>query len=98
MKARIKGTKEIVEVLGLGVNGKYLQCKLNNGEIDMLPPDSLVEINERTFDWESFRAEAAKDILCAMINHFGTKDNLEDIKFSILCADMLIAKLKEKEA
>lgn len=49
------------------------------------------------FDWQSFRAEAAKDILCAMINHFGTKVNLEDIKFSIICADMLIAKLKEKE-
>lgn len=52
---------------------------------------------ESTFDWQSFRAEAAKDILCAMINHFGTKDNLEDIKFSIICADMLITKLKENE-
>lgn len=47
--------------------------------------------------WYRFRTEAAKDILCAMINHFGTKDNLEDIKFSIICTDMLIAKLKEKE-
>lgn len=54
------------------------------------------------FDWQSFRAEAAKDILCAMITKFGMKDRLEDIitediKFSIVCADVLIDKLKEKE-
>ena len=26
----------------------------------------------KQFDWQSFRAEAAKDILCAMIARFGT--------------------------
>ena len=47
------------------------------------------------FDWQSFRAEAAKDILCAMINHFGTSQL--DVNESVIWADILIEKLKEKE-
>ena len=48
-----------------------------------------------SFDWQSFRAEAAKDILCAMINHFGTKDiDMDDV---VRWTDSLISKLKEKE-
>ena len=51
--------------------------------------------NVKQFDWESFRAEAAKDILCAMINHFGTKDiDMDDV---VKWTDSLISKLKEKE-
>ena len=49
----------------------------------------------KVFDWQSFRAEAAKDILCAMINHFGTSNiDMNDV---VKWTDSLISKLKEKE-
>ena len=62
-------------------------------------------INQDSFDWQSFRAEAAKDILCAMISNEGVADerNVDDftkdnqVKDAILYADKLISKLKEKE-
>ena len=47
------------------------------------------------FNWQSFRAEAAKDILCAMIAKFGTSDiDMNDV---VKWTDSLISKLKEKE-
>ena len=49
----------------------------------------------KQLDWQSFRAEAAKDILCAMINHFGTSNiDMNDV---VKWTDSLISKLKEKE-
>jgi recombinational DNA repair protein RecT len=45
--------------------------------------------------WNHFRAEAAKDILCSMINHFGTSNiDMNDV---VKWTDSLISKLKEKE-
>lgn len=50
------------------------------------------------FDWQTFRAEAAKDILCAFISNERikvSKDNTEDfIECSIALADVLTIKLK----
>lgn len=60
---------------------------------------------QEMFDWQSFRAEAAKDILCAMINRESsftrngnpvTKHD-DFIEMAIIDADVLISKLKEKE-
>lgn len=52
----------------------------------------------KEFDWQSFRAEAAKDILCAMIqggyDYSRTKSQSE---LSVKYADELIKQLKEKE-
>lgn len=57
------------------------------------------------FDWQSFRNQAAKDILCAMINRESsftrngnpvTKHD-DFIEMAIIDADVLISKLKEKE-
>ena len=54
-----------------------------------------------TFDWQAFRAEAAKDILCALASNSCvhlTKDNVDKfIEGSVATADMLISKLKEDE-
>lgn len=60
---------------------------------------------EIIFDWQSFRAEAAKDILCAIINRENpltrngeVVDSHQDfIEIAIADADALIKKLKEKE-
>ena len=53
------------------------------------------------FDWQSFQAEAAKDILCAMIgsttyNFYESTISLHTAR-AIDFADNLISKLKEKE-
>ena len=59
---------------------------------------------KENFDWQSFRAEAAKDILCAtlsggtasgMIGIIPEKETI--VKASIEIADELIKQLKEKE-
>lgn len=60
-----------------------------------------VELFEREdFDWQSFRNQAAKDILCAMlidqrISYITTYKDL--VKMSLECTDELIKQLKEKE-
>jgi hypothetical protein len=102
MKARIKGTNTIVECIRIdgffGEKGKGVYCQYINGEhpgaYETIPGDCLIEL-ENDFNWRSFRAEAAKDILCSMINHFGTSNiDMNDV---VKWTDSLISKLKEKE-
>lgn len=57
------------------------------------------------FDWQSFRNQAAKDILCAIINREGSltrngqvvASHQDFIEIAVEDADVLISKLKEKE-
>lgn len=55
------------------------------------------------FDWQPFRAEAAKDILCAVLPKTKVIDDnfhqsiQKAIYNSVYVADMLIKQLKEKE-
>ena len=95
MKAKIKKTGEIINLspstsLTLNICDSW-------GNPIVLKPEEIELIQDKTdsFDWQSFRAEAAKDILCAMINHFGTSQL--DVNESVIWADILIEKLKEKE-
>jgi len=53
--------------------------------------------NVSSFDWESFRAVAAKDILCAVIADGSISITNEEVTESIGLADELIKQLKEKE-
>lgn len=55
---------------------------------------------ETSFDWQSFRAEAAKDILAgfaAKIGHPIDDYSEQSCKYAINLADELIKQLKEKE-
>ena len=53
---------------------------------------------DEDFDWQSFRAEAAKDILCAMIQGGYGQDRIEHQSvLAVKYADELITQLKEKE-
>lgn len=47
-------------------------------------------------DWSSFRREAAKDILCALVSDGRTSVNAESVKNSIAIADELIRQLKQE--
>lgn len=48
-------------------------------------------------DWQSFRAEAAKDILCAIISQPNLGYYGDEVENAIIFADKLISKLKEEE-
>lgn len=64
--------------------------------------DRTIELHEN-FNWQSFRAEAAKDILCAVLTEVRIIDDdfqrsiKNTISNSIDVADELIKQLKEKE-
>jgi hypothetical protein len=107
MKARIKGTNTIVECIRIdgffGEKGKGVYCQYINGEhpgaYETIPGDCLIEI-ENDFDWQSFRAEAAKDILCAMLTDQRISEIMpykDLVRMSLECTDELIKQLKEKE-
>jgi hypothetical protein len=104
MKARIKGTNTIVECIRIdgffGEKGKGVYCQYINGEhsgaYETIPGDCLIEL-ENDFDWQSFRAEAAKDILCAIISQPNLGYYGDEVENAVIFVDKLISKLKEKE-
>ena len=113
MKARIKGTNIIVKCIRIDGDGffggkdKGIYCQYINGEhpgaYETIPGDCLIEIEE-AFDWQSFRAEAAKDILSNSLIPFALREFDEGTinvdywaEQAVLWADNLITKLKEKE-
>ena len=54
----------------------------------------------KQFDWQSFRNQAAKDILCAMLTDQRISETMsykDLVKMSLECTDELIKQLKEKE-
>ena len=95
MKARIKETREIVEVEGLFdvgtalVNGRYFKVS----ELDFFD-------NFETIDWEQRRYELAKSAMQGYCIALGINDDSEtydDIAIgSLRAADALIKKLKGK--
>ena len=54
---------------------------------------------ETFFDWQSFRAEAAKDILCAIIQsgYYGEDRIVHQSEWAVGYANELVKQLKEKE-
>jgi len=71
----------------------------NYGEVKAIVDAPLPDVKFiPTFDWQAFRAEAAKDILCAFASNERielSKDNIEkSVECSIALADILIIKLK----
>ena len=109
MKYKIRKTGEIVDVVGYSActHTRYPStdyvCYINNGGNEIVGRglnliwdfEPINEENENNFDWQSFRNQATKDILCAMINHFGTSSiDMDDV---VKWTDSLISKLKEKE-
>jgi hypothetical protein len=57
-------------------------------------------INQDSFDWQSFRNQAAKDILCCMAKQrvYGEDSTIShQSELAVKYADSLIKQLKEKE-
>ena len=109
MKARNNKTGEIVTNFSMSKEFgtiSYLDSnktlKLANacdGEWTMLEDEN--DNFSNSFNWQSFRNQAAKDILCAMISsttYCFTESTIDShTDRAIRFADNLISKLKEKE-
>lgn len=88
MKAKVIKTGEIVNVTPMG-NGwstgdAYQSRTFTNSQLDF-------EYQE----WDAFRREAAKDILCAIIQGNTSYDSLYEVHHSVELADELIKQLRD---
>ena len=94
-KARIKHTDMIIDTVrepsGWLWNSIQGRVYLNKEELDFLDSDDI--------DWQSFRAEAAKDILCSIIQsgYYGKDRITHQSELAIEYVDSLIKQLKEKK-
>lgn len=98
MKARIKKTGEIINIASYATITLDM-CDSWGNPIE-LKPEEIELIQDKTidFDWQSFRAEAAKDILCALIHKTDNFIGKDSAGYAIMIADEPIKQLKEKEA
>ena len=95
MKARIKHTQQIIDVewdirgwIWDGPKGKRI---FDTEELAFFDSDNI--------DWQSFRAEAAKEFTAALLSVIDWEHTYNEniIKQAIDLADELIKQLKEKE-
>lgn len=101
MKAIIKGTNIEVEVQPfysdgqfVGFSDKDIPGYCTYTKEDLIFPDATDCTN---IDWQSFRREAAKDILCAMVSGgYGRGRESEHAYLAIKYADELIKHLKQE--
>lgn len=80
-----KGWNGVARYVKKGTNGPIRQ----SDDVEIIEEDKPKD----TTGWESFRREAAKDILCAIVSHTGGDANIER---AVELADELIKQLKEK--
>lgn len=99
MKARIKKTGEIVNLASYAAITLDV-CDSWGNPIEMKPEDiELIQDKTDDFDWQSFRVEAAKDILCAMIQsgYYGEDRIVHHSELAVKYTDELIKQLKKED-
>lgn len=96
MKAKIKGTGEIVEVKQKGT--VHISCPAYHTTDNRIIPSFALEF-EKNIDWEKRRYEIAKDMMTAAEQHnndtTGFKNTMAQAQYAIECANALIAELKK---
>lgn len=105
MKARNNKTGEIVTNFKWSgewgtatyIDSEGLLCisNTNDGEWTIIE-----ESDENTFDWEAFRRETAKSVMCTLIardKYFEYNTDIEIARQSIALSDELIRQLKEEK-
>ena len=91
MKAIRKGDGKEVDVILLH-DKEYIDVLPNEHDCKRIYPAETLVVDE-VVDWQAFRREAAKDILCTMIQ--GQYEIPTDITLAIKVADRLIEELKK---
>lgn len=102
-----RGVEPIVALIGDGrleevdtfyTNGVYIRGKQSVHDLSLIPNPDYKEPTttcSTSVDWDAFRREAAKDILCALITSDMAGAPEEKSRWSIDAADELIKQLKE---
>ena len=94
MKARNKATGEIVDVY----YDYFLELWTVKGRSDIkFTPNALELLEEKDIDWEERRYETARQIMDSQLSCCGYERSMieQAVKFSVECADALIAELKK---
>lgn len=94
MKARIKNTGEIVDVY----YDYFLELWTVKGRSDRkFAPNALELLEKKDIDWEERRYEIARQIMDSQLSCCGYERSMieQSVKFSVKCADALIAELKK---
>ena len=102
MKAIRKSDGKIINVEVHGWNGDCAISYHTNFKDFYKPEDLDFNIPQETeqsssFDWQSFRNQASKDILCAMIPRYEGSIGNEVVEYALFITDKLITKLKEEK-
>lgn len=104
MKARVKATGDIIDVsqtesiiTSRGVEKQYIE---NSDERRFYLRSELEFIHEKPqkdIDWEKRRYETARQIMDSQLSCCGYERSMieQAVKFSVECADALIAELKK---
>lgn len=94
MKARNKKSNEIVDVYFDYFSGLWT-AKGNSDE--KFAPNALELLEEKDIDWEERRYEIARQIMDSQLSCCGYERSMieQSAKFSVECADALIAELKK---
>jgi len=78
--------------------GKLVLCKKDDGTCTYSSLLNMEIVDESpSVDWNAFRREAAKDILCALIIHCSIPREKDGVRIAIKYADELIKQLKEEK-
>lgn len=94
MKARIKNSNEIVDVY---FDYFYGLWTVKGNPDTKFAPNALELLEEKDIDWEERRYEIARQILDSQLSCCGYECSMieQAVKFSVECADALIAELKK---
>ena len=90
MKAIVKNTRQLISVLRLdSIWESNNGCKYHERELEFL--------EEKNIDWEERRYEIAGQIMDSQLSCCGYERSMieQSVKFSVECADALIAELKK---
>lgn len=93
MKARIKHTQQIIEVDREPFGWLWVSPQ---GNI-LLDSEELVFLDNDYYDWQSFRAETAREFISSIISSGVGITPKDAVDFSIQMTDELIERLKGKE-
>ena len=101
MRAKIKATGEVIDLVAYDSTGKYVTFINHDGQEETRPLyyyEDIEYIPESSFDWDTFRNETAAKILTALLSNSRNEDSYSisvNIINAINVSDMLIEELKK---
>ena len=77
--------------------GKLVLCKKEDGTYTYASMLDMEIVDYSSVDWDAFRREAAKDLLCALVQGNPSYDRFFEVHHAVIMVDELIKTLKKEE-